>query len=74
MISLTVCGTVGLGHMIQGSKDINESRKALSRMRPVDAYKPKKTSLEEELKVLQQNVDINKYDYKPIHRSSESNK
>ncbi|CAN6568565.1 hypothetical protein ACFX13_001144 [Malus domestica] len=82
MISLTVCGAVGLGHMIQGSKDIAkvkddqeweiiETRKALSRTGPVDAYKPKKTSLEEELKVLQQKVDINKYDYKPIPRPSE---
>ncbi|XVF83196.1 hypothetical protein PTKIN_Ptkin16aG0114500 [Pterospermum kingtungense] len=63
MISLTVFGAVGLGHLLQGSKDIArvkddqeweiiETRKALSRTGPVDAYKPKKISLEEELKVL----------------------
>ncbi|XVF75563.1 hypothetical protein PTKIN_Ptkin13bG0196800 [Pterospermum kingtungense] len=62
MISLTVLGAVGLGHLLQGSKDIAkvkddqeweiiETRKALSRTGPIDAYKPKKISLEEELKV-----------------------
>lgn len=62
MISLTVVGAIGLGHMIQGGKDVAkvkddqeweiiETRKALSRTGPVDAYNPKKTSLEEELKV-----------------------
>ncbi|KAL0303169.1 UNVERIFIED_CONTAM: hypothetical protein Sradi_6185000 [Sesamum radiatum] len=61
MISLTVLGALGLGHLLQGSKDIAkikddqeweiiETRKALSRTGPVDAYKPKKISLEEELK------------------------
>ncbi|CAA2955923.1 COX16 domain-containing [Olea europaea subsp. europaea] len=62
MISLTVLGALGLGHLLQGSKDIAkvkddqeweiiETRKALSRTGPVNAYKPKKISLEEELKV-----------------------
>ncbi|KAK2993117.1 hypothetical protein RJ640_021789 [Escallonia rubra] len=61
MISLTVLGALGLGHLLQGSKDIAkvkddqewdiiETRKALSRTGPVEAYKPKKISLEEELK------------------------
>ncbi|OMO70996.1 Cytochrome c oxidase assembly protein COX16 [Corchorus olitorius] len=82
MISLTVFGAVGLGHLLQGSKDIAkvkddqeweiiETRKELSRTGPIDAYKPKKISLEEELKALQEKVDINKYDYKRIPRPSE---
>ncbi|XP_008233311.1 PREDICTED: uncharacterized protein LOC103332358 [Prunus mume] len=82
MISLTVVGAIGLGHMIQGGKDVAkvkddqeweiiETRKALSRTGPVDAYNPKKTSLEEELKALQEKVDINNYDYKKIPRPNE---
>ncbi|KAJ4720774.1 Cytochrome c oxidase assembly protein COX16 [Melia azedarach] len=82
MISLTVLGALGLGHLLQGSKDIAkvkddkeweiiETRKALSRTGPVDAYKPKKISLEEELKALQEKVDINNYEYKKIPRPSE---
>lgn len=88
MISLTVFGALGLGHLLQGrfvlnfsfnsnsssntynlshlalqlSKDIAkvkddqeweiiETRKALSRTGPVNAYNPKKISLEDELKV-----------------------
>ncbi|EPS73673.1 hypothetical protein M569_01086, partial [Genlisea aurea] len=77
MISLTVLGALGLGHLLQGSKDIAkakddreweiiETRKALSRTGPVDAYQPKKIPLEEELKVFQQKVDINNYEYKKI--------
>ncbi|XP_004496261.1 uncharacterized protein [Cicer arietinum] len=77
MISLTVLGALGLGHLLQGSKDIArvkddreweiiEARKALSRTGPVNAYQPKKISLEDELKALQQKVDINDYDYKKI--------
>ncbi|KAK3005318.1 hypothetical protein RJ639_017003 [Escallonia herrerae] len=76
MISLTVLGALGLGHLLQGRSglkpssltldtpqtldiakvkddqewDIIETRKALSRTGPVEAYKPKKISLEEELK------------------------
>ncbi|MBA0778552.1 hypothetical protein Gotri_006403 [Gossypium trilobum] len=125
MISLTVFGAVGLGHLLQGrlvsrtadvmltlrgkpcytvdnwlssvhgvflmigvgpmfSKDIAkvkddqeweiiETRKALSRTGPIDAYKPKKISLEEELKALQQKVDINNYDYKRIPKPNEGN-
>ncbi|XP_020548764.1 uncharacterized protein LOC105161328 isoform X1 [Sesamum indicum] len=82
MISLTVLGALGLGHLLQGSKDIArikddqeweiiETRKALSRTGPVDAYKPKKISLEEELKALQQKVDIENYEYKKIPRRNE---
>ncbi|XP_051141360.1 uncharacterized protein LOC127258532 [Andrographis paniculata] len=82
MISLTVLGALGLGHLLQGSKDMAkvkddreweliETKKALSRTGPVDAYKPKKTSLEEELKALQQKVDINNYEYKRIPKPSE---
>ncbi|PSR98896.1 Cytochrome c oxidase assembly protein [Actinidia chinensis var. chinensis] len=77
MISLTVFGALGLGHLLQGSKDIAkvkddqeweiiETRKALSRTGPVEAYKPKKISLEEELKAMQKKVDINNYEYKKI--------
>ncbi|KAL5569336.1 hypothetical protein UlMin_025911 [Ulmus minor] len=83
MISLTVLGAVGLAHLIQGSKDISkvkddqeweiiETKKALSRTGPI-AYKPKNISLEEELKALQEKVDINNYEYKRIPRPNESN-
>ncbi|KAL1535984.1 hypothetical protein AAHA92_28699 [Salvia divinorum] len=82
MISLTVIGALGLGHLLQGSKDIAkvrddkeweiiETRKALSRMGPLNAYNPKKTSLEEELKALQQKVDIDNYEYKKIPKPTE---
>ncbi|XP_062154406.1 uncharacterized protein LOC133862582 isoform X1 [Alnus glutinosa] len=82
MVSLTVFGALGLGHLLQGSKDIAkvkddqeweiiETRKALSRTGPIDAYKPKKISLEEELKALQEKVDINNYEYKKIPRQNE---
>ncbi|KAL3645695.1 hypothetical protein CASFOL_010875 [Castilleja foliolosa] len=70
MISLTVLGALGLGHLLQGRlrKDIAkvkddqeweiiETRKALSRTGPVDAYKPKNISLEEELKAKEQEQD-----------------
>ncbi|XP_038995046.1 uncharacterized protein LOC120119293, partial [Hibiscus syriacus] len=84
MISLTVFGAVGLGHLLQGSKDIAkvkddqeweiiETKKALSRTGPIDAYKPKKISLEEEVKALRQKVDINNYDYKRIPKPNEGN-
>ncbi|XP_047323758.1 uncharacterized protein LOC124927397 [Impatiens glandulifera] len=82
MISLTVFGALGLGHMLQGSKDIAkvkddqeweiiEARKALSRTGPLDAYKPKNLSLEEELKALQKKVDINDFEYKKIPNLNE---
>ncbi|WRX12736.1 Cytochrome c oxidase assembly protein COX16 - like 1 [Theobroma cacao] len=99
MISLTVFGAVGLGHLLQGSSfldcyegfpqlsngfskdiakvkddqewEIIETRKALSRTGPIDAYNPKKISLEEELKALQVKVDINNYDYKRIPKPNE---
>ncbi|CAH2049711.1 unnamed protein product [Thlaspi arvense] len=51
--------------------EIIETRKALSRTGPVDAYKPKKISLEEELKTLQAKVDINNYEYKRIPKPNE---
>ncbi|KAF9620450.1 hypothetical protein IFM89_012627 [Coptis chinensis] len=81
-ISLTVFGAVGLAHLLQGSKDVAkvkdeqeweiiETTKALSRTGPVNAYKPKKISLEEELKALQEKVNINEYEYKKIPRPNE---
>ncbi|KAF7148366.1 hypothetical protein RHSIM_Rhsim03G0119300 [Rhododendron simsii] len=51
--------------------EIIETRKALSRTGPVEAYKPKKISLEEELKALQGKVDINNYEYKKIPKPNE---
>lgn len=84
LISLTVFGAVGLAHLIQGSKEVTkekedmewevvETTKALSRTGPVEgAYKPKKLSLEDELKALQQKVDINNYDYKRIPKPNEN--
>ncbi|KAK9058362.1 hypothetical protein SSX86_023203 [Deinandra increscens subsp. villosa] len=82
MISLTVFGALGLGHLLQGSKDIAkvkddqeweilETKKALSRTGPIEAYKPKNLSIEEELKALQQSVDINNYEYKKIPKPNE---
>ncbi|KAK6936055.1 Cytochrome c oxidase assembly protein COX16 [Dillenia turbinata] len=84
MISVTVLGALGLAHLLQGrpfSKDlakikddrdweIIETRKALSRTGPVK-YNPKKISLEEELKALQEKIDINNYEYKRIPRPDE---
>ncbi|XP_060203786.1 cytochrome c oxidase assembly protein COX16, mitochondrial [Lycium barbarum] len=83
MISLTVLGSIGLSQLLQGSKDIAkvkddqeweiiETRKALSRVGPVNAYNPKKINLEEELKALQEKVDINDYEYKKIPKPKES--
>ncbi|KAE8708992.1 Zinc finger (C3HC4-type RING finger) family protein [Hibiscus syriacus] len=53
--------------------EIIETKKALSRTGPIDAYKPKKISLEEEVKALRQKVDINNYDYKRIPKPNEGN-
>nr|GMC50117.1 cytochrome C oxidase assembly protein COX16, mitochondrial-like [Ipomoea batatas] len=83
MISLMVLGSFGLGHLLQGSKDIAkvkddreweiiETRKALSKEGPVNAYNPKKINLEDELKALQEKVDINTYEYKKIPKPNES--
>ncbi|WOK97920.1 cytochrome c oxidase assembly protein cox16, mitochondrial isoform X3 [Canna indica] len=81
-ISFTVLGSIGLAHLLQGSKDVTkekddieweiiETRKAITRTGPKDGYKPKKLSLEEELKALQQKIDINSYDYKRVPRPNE---
>ncbi|XP_055828485.1 cytochrome c oxidase assembly protein COX16, mitochondrial [Solanum dulcamara] len=83
MISLAVLGSIGLSELLQGSKDIAkvkddqeweiiETRKALSRYGPVNAYNPKKMNLEEELKALQEKIDINDYEYKKIPKPKES--
>ncbi|KAJ9684624.1 hypothetical protein PVL29_016876 [Vitis rotundifolia] len=83
MISLTVLGSVGLSHLLQGSKDIGkvkddreweitEAKKALSRTGPIGAYKPKKISMEEELKAVQQKINIDDYEYQPVPRPKES--
>ncbi|KAJ4979067.1 hypothetical protein NE237_009847 [Protea cynaroides] len=85
MISLTVFGAVGLAHLLQGSKDVAkvkddqeweiiETRKALSRTGPVQGYQPKKISLDEELKALQEKVDINNFEYKRIPKPNEGTK
>ncbi|XP_068653327.1 uncharacterized protein [Aristolochia californica] len=81
-ISLTVFGAVGLAHLLQGGKEVAkvkddqewamiETTKALSRTGPLEGYKPKKISLEEELKALQEKVDINGYEYKRIPRRND---
>ncbi|KAI5578527.1 hypothetical protein POPTR_008G038500v4 [Populus trichocarpa] len=70
MISLTVLGALGLAHLLHGRKDIAkvkddkeweiiETKEALSISGPTGSYKPKKISLEAELKALQKKVDIN---------------
>ncbi|XP_021977934.1 uncharacterized protein LOC110873312 isoform X2 [Helianthus annuus] len=51
--------------------EILETKKALSRTGPIEAYKPKNLSLEEELKALQKSVDINNYEYKKIPKPNE---
>ncbi|XLU27788.1 hypothetical protein S245_063854 [Arachis hypogaea] len=51
--------------------EITEVRKALSRLGPVDAYNPKTISLEDELKALQQKVNIDNYEYKKIPKPNE---
>lgn len=85
LISLTILGAVGLAHLQQGRKDMEEVRedreweaiertKALSREGPLGKFvKPKssKINLEDELKALQQKIDINKFEYKKIPRPSE---
>ncbi|KAL6563446.1 hypothetical protein OROGR_002405 [Orobanche gracilis] len=82
MVSLTVMGALGLGHLLQGSKDVAkvrddqeweiiETRKALSRTGPINAHNPIKISLEEVLKALQQKVDIDNYEYKKISKLDE---
>lgn len=82
MISLMVLGSFGLGHLLQGSKDIAkvkddleweiiESRKALSRDGQVTAYNPKKINLEDELKALKEKIDIDNYEYKRIPKPNE---
>ncbi|KAF5453428.1 hypothetical protein F2P56_028330 [Juglans regia] len=53
--------------------EITETRKALSRTGPIEAYKPRKISLEEELKALQEKVDINNYEYKRIPKPNDGN-
>ncbi|KAK9092103.1 hypothetical protein Syun_027014 [Stephania yunnanensis] len=52
--------------------EIIETTKELSRTGPVKGYKPKKISLEEELKALQEKVDINNYEYKRIPKPNEA--
>ncbi|KAI0507092.1 hypothetical protein KFK09_013210 [Dendrobium nobile] len=82
LISLTVLGSIGHSHLIQGSKevtkekddlewDIIETTKALTRTGPSTGYNPRKISLEEELKALQEKVDITNYEYKRIPRQNE---
>lgn len=84
LISLTIFGAVGLGHLQQGRKDMEEVRedreweaiertKALSREGPLGKFvrpKSSKTNLEDELKALQQKIDINNFEYKKIPRPS----
>lgn len=52
--------------------EITEAKKALSRTGPVGAYKPKKISMEEELKAMQQKINIDDYEYQPVPRPKES--
>ncbi|XP_068490035.1 uncharacterized protein [Phaseolus vulgaris] len=54
--------------------EIIETRKALSRTGPVHAYNPKQISLDDELKALQQKVDISNYEYKKIPKPNEGNR
>uniref|UniRef100_A0A0D6R4W4 Cytochrome c oxidase assembly protein COX16, mitochondrial n=1 Tax=Araucaria cunninghamii TaxID=56994 RepID=A0A0D6R4W4_ARACU len=85
LISLTILGAIGLGHLQQGRKDMQKARedseweaikitKALSREGPLGKYmkpKSKQINLEDELKALHQKIDINKFEYKKIPRPNE---
>ncbi|KAA0034716.1 cytochrome c oxidase assembly protein cox16 [Cucumis melo var. makuwa] len=81
MISLTVLGAVGLGHLLQGSKDIakvkddqeweiTEMREALSRTGPIDAFAIN-SLIVDDFQALQEQVDINNYEYKRIPRPTD---
>ncbi|KAH9626729.1 hypothetical protein KSS87_010668 [Heliosperma pusillum] len=52
--------------------EIIKERKALSRTGPLNAYQPKKISLEDELKAFKEKVDINNYEYKSIPRPADT--
>ncbi|XP_078441884.1 cytochrome C oxidase assembly protein [Wolffia australiana] len=82
LVSLTVLGSVGLAHLITGRQEVTkekdniewevlENMKALSRTGPMEGYKRKKFSLEEELKMLQERIDIYNYEYRKIPRPQE---
>ncbi|XP_059063585.1 uncharacterized protein LOC131041926 isoform X2 [Cryptomeria japonica] len=82
LISLTALGALGLGHLQQGRKEMQKEKedreweaieitKALSREGPLGnsvISKPKQINLEDELKALQQKVNINDFEYKKIPR------
>ncbi|MQM06437.1 hypothetical protein Taro_039262 [Colocasia esculenta] len=51
--------------------EILENTKALARTGPMEGYKPKKFSLDEELKMLKERIDIYNYEYRKIPRPNE---
>ncbi|KAH7283166.1 hypothetical protein KP509_35G064700 [Ceratopteris richardii] len=80
LISLTVVGFLGLGHMVQGRRDVSNvidengwerltETQGLTREGALGKNlqrKSKKINLEEELKAMQEKLDINSFEYKKI--------
>ncbi|CAI5503803.1 unnamed protein product [Closterium sp. Naga37s-1] len=86
MLSMMVVGSVGLGYMVQGRRDLErakddgewaalEATRSLTRESDIGELKtPAKRApldLEEELKRMQQKIDINNYEFKPVLKPKE---
>ncbi|CAI5522644.1 unnamed protein product [Closterium sp. NIES-64] len=86
MLSMMVVGSVGLGYMVQGRRDLErakddgewaalEATRSLTRESDIGELKTpvrrKAMDLEEELKRMQQKLDINNYEYKPVPKPKE---
>ncbi|MCO5551981.1 hypothetical protein L7F22_005489 [Adiantum nelumboides] len=80
LVSLTVVGFWGLGHLVQGRRDVSNvidetgweriKEQGLTREGAIgNVYrKNKKIDLMEELKVMQEKMDIDSFEYKKIPR------
>lgn len=85
LVTLTVLGSLGLAHLQQGRRDVAIARdeqewevikdtRGLSRESPIGGSirrRNKKLDLEEELKAMQEKIDINTFEYKKIPRPGE---
>ncbi|GJP46086.1 hypothetical protein CLOM_g5417 [Closterium sp. NIES-68] len=86
MLSMMVVGSVGLGYMVQGRRDLErakddgewaalEATRSLTRESDIGELKTpakrKAMDLEEELKSMQQKMDINNYEFKPLPKPKE---
>ncbi|KAI5055524.1 hypothetical protein GOP47_0029045 [Adiantum capillus-veneris] len=81
LISLTVVGFWGLGHLVQGRRDVSDilDEQGWERIKETEGLtregsignmsrKNKKIDLEEELKVMQEKMDLDSFEYKRIPR------